>query len=680
MAGQMSLLKDIVRAFNIPLLELSGYEADDIIGTLALRAEKERVITFMVTGDKDFMQLITPYIKILRPGKGGDDPEVIDERHVLEKFGVAPGQVTDVLGLIGDKSDNVPGVSGIGEKTAIPLIQQYGSMEQLYENIENIGQRGVREKLIKNKELAFLSKKLVTIDTDVPVEIDFHKLKAAPPDTATLARMFGELEFRSLANKLGNVVQAVIETQVKPVDAISPLHENASDIRSDEHEYSTITSAEALDRFLKQLKSAKIFSLQTVTTSAIAMQAEIIGLSFSLKEREAFYIPIRQDSTSTSGFPAGDLFSALPSESAASSSPALPLAIVFSRLKPILEDPAIKKVGHNLKYSMLVLSQHDIEMQGVEFDTMVASYVLRADGQHERDAIAMECLNHKITTYEDLVGKGKSLKHITELPLESVAQYAAEDADITLRIYNCQILKLKEMEQLKLCEDVEFPLVSVLARMESEGIALDVPYLADMAKDLARQLENLVGDIYNDAGERFNINSTQQLGEILFNKLKLPTVRKTKTGFSTDAGVLEALRGQHAIIDRMLEYRQLSKLKSTYVDALPLLINPKTNRIHTSFNQTVALTGRLSGADPNLQNIPIRTELGQAIRKAFIPGKKNNSILSADYSQIELRVMAHISSDEGLLEAFNNNEDIHTSTAAKVFGVQGADISRDMRR
>ncbi len=682
MSGQMGLLKDIVRAFNIPLLELNGYEADDIIGTLARRAEKERVITYMVTGDKDFMQLITPYIKILRPGKGGDDPEVIEEQHVLEKFGVAPAQVTDVLGLIGDKSDNVPGVPGIGEKTAIPLIQQYGNMEELYNNIDKIGQRGVREKLINNKELAFLSKKLVTIDTNVPVDIDFHKLKAAPPDTGTLARMFGELEFRSLANKLGNVVQAVIETQIKPADTPAVLPRDVTDIHSDQHEYHTIATSEALDKFAKQLKSAKLFVVQTITTSSIAMQAELIGLSFAIQEREAFYIPLKQESSAGSGFPAGDLFSAPNPQTPTSTNaePALPLDTVLSKLKLILENPAIKKVGHNLKYTMLVMNLHGIEMQGVEFDTMVASYVLRADGQHGRDAMAMECLNYKITSFEDLVGKGKSLKHITDLSLEAVAQYAAEDADITLRTYNCQLGKLKEMEQLKLCEEVEFPLVSVLARMESAGIALDVPYLADMSKDLARQLENLIGDIYKDAGERFNINSTQQLGEVLFNKLKLPTVRKTKTGFSTDAGVLEALRGQHTIIDRMLEYRQLSKLKSTYVDALPLLINPKTKRIHTSFNQTVALTGRLSGADPNLQNIPIRTELGQAIRKAFIPGDKKNFILSADYSQIELRVMAHISADEGLLEAFNNNEDIHTSTAAKVFGVQQSEITRDMRR
>ncbi len=353
---------------------------------------------------------------------------------------------------------------------------------------------------------------------------------------------------------------------------------------------------------------------------------------------------------------------------------------MFARLKPILENPLIIKVGQNIKYDMLVMHAHGVDVRGAMFDPMVANYVLRADGQHGLDAMAMEHLNYKMISFEELVGKGKSQKHITEVPLEAIARYSAEDADITLRVANIQRKKLADLEQLKLCEELEFPLLSVLARMEAAGVSLDIAYLADMSKDLERQIDNLIRDIYSDAGGQFNINSTQQLGDILFNRLKLPTVRKTKTGFSTDVNVLEALHGQHPIIDKMLDYRQFTKLKSTYIDALPSLVNPKTGKLHTSFNQTVALTGRLSSADPNLQNIPIRTELGRAIRRAFVPSNANSVIMSADYSQIELRVMAHISDDAGLQEAFRNKEDIHTSTSAKVFGVKLEDVTRDMRR
>ncbi len=714
MSSQLGLLKDVVRAFNVPVIELPGYEADDIIGTLARRAEKERVLTYMVTGDKDFMQLISPYIKMFKPGKGGDDAEVVEEAGVLEKFGVEPEKVIDVLGLIGDKSDNVPGVPGVGEKTAIPLVQKYGSMEELYKHVAEIPQKGLREKLINNKELAFLSKKLVTIHVDVPVKINFHELKANTPDTPALIKYFSELEFRSLVNKLSGVVSTSIEKSVKqtqaPQEQVAQVEQapqkDVTDINSDKHEYRCITMAKELDELVKKLSEAKLLVFDTETTSTDALQADLVGLAFAMEEREAFYVPVKAEVRSQKSEARDqrsevrgrksedgighDLFSNSnpePLNETVTSNhtiAALPLGAVLTRLKPILENPGIKKVGQNIKYDMLVMKSHGVEVEGVEFDTMVASYVLRADGQHGLDAMAMEHLSYRMVSFEELVGKGRSQKHITEVPLETIANYSAEDADMTLRIYNLQLAKLRELEQLKLCDEVEFPLISVLARMEYAGIALDVPYLADMSKDLERQIDNLIREIYKDAGNKFNINSTQQLGDVLFNKLKLPTIRKTKTGFSTDVNVLEALRGQHPIIEKMLDYRQFTKLKSTYVDALPLLINPKTGRLHTSFNQTVALTGRLSSADPNLQNIPIRTELGRAIRKAFIPDvgrtKSSTYIMSADYSQIELRVMAHVSGDEGMMEAFHNKEDIHTSTAAKVFGVKPDDITRDMRR
>jgi DNA polymerase-1 len=686
MASQLDKLKDIVRAFSVPVIEQAGYEADDIIGTLAKRAEKEGVLTYMVTGDKDFMQLISPAIRMFKPGKAGENPEVVDERGVREKFGVAPHQVIDVLALIGDKSDNIPGVPGIGEKTAIPLIQTYGSLEALYEHVEEIPRKGLRDKLINNKELAFLSKKLVTIHTDVPVPINFHELKANAPDTLALIKHFSELEFRSLLNKLSGVVSTSIERTVQNTaqHAVAPPPANVLTIETDPHEYHCITTERDLDELVSRLKHAAQFVLDTETTSTDALRADLVGLSFAWKEREAFYVPVRANAgqRASEGKRDGDLFASSSHEPQAvnHTKGALPLATVLSRLRPILENADIKKIGQNIKYDMLVLKAHGIDVEGVAFDTMVASYVLRADGQHNLDALAMEHLNYKMISFEELVGKGKSLKHITEIPLDAVTNYAAEDADITLRIANIQKGKLQEREQLKLCEEVEFPLIPVLARMEFAGVALDVDYLAAMSKELERQIDNLIHDIYRHAGGQFNINSTQQLADVLFTKLKLPTVRKTKTGFSTDVGVLEALRGQHPIVECMLEYRQLTKLKSTYVDALPLLINPKTGRIHTSFNQTVAATGRLSSADPNLQNIPIRTELGRAIRKAFIPSREDHLLMSADYSQIELRVMAHMSGDEGLLEAFRNKEDIHASTAAKVFGVKPEELTRDMRR
>ena len=679
MASQLGLLKDVVRAFNVPVVEQPGFEADDVIGTLAKRAEKENVVTYMVTGDKDFMQLITPYIKMLRPGKGGENPEVVDENGVLTKFGVKPEQVTDVLALIGDKSDNVPGVPGIGEKTAIPLIQTYGSLEKLYDHVAEIPQKGLREKLSTHKDLAFLSKQLVTIHTDVPVKINFHELKANSPDVSALIKYFGELEFRSLVNKFSNLAQASIESAITHVTVPSPAV-HLTDINSDRHEYRCITTVKDLNELCNALERAERIVVDTETTSRDALRAALVGIAFAMKEREAFYIPVQAEGAGENL--AGDLFGSANRNTRPSNVTvaALPLATVLAKIKPILESRSIKKIGQNIKYDMLLMKMLGVEMEGIEFDTMVASYILRADGQHNLDALAMEYLKYKMISFEEVVGKGKSQKHITEVPLDVMTNYAAEDADMTLRIYAHQLQRLKELEQLKLCEEVEFPLIPVLARMEAAGVSLDVRYLADMSKDLERQLDNLIRDIYTDAGGQFNINSTQQLGEVLFNRLKLPTVRKTKTGFSTDVNVLEALRGQHPIIEKMLDYRQLTKLKSTYVDALPSLINPRTGRLHTSFNQTVALTGRLSSADPNLQNIPIRTELGRAIRKAFIPADKNSLILSADYSQIELRIMAHVSGDEGLVEAFRNKEDIHASTSAKVFGVAPGEVTREMRR
>ena len=685
MAAQMDRLKEVVRAFNTPLLELPGYEADDIIGTLARRAEKEGVLTMMVTGDKDFMQLISPMIKMYKPGKSGGDPELVEEPGVKEKFGVTPDRVTDVLGLIGDTSDNVPGVPGVGEKTAIPLIQKYGTMEDLYAHVGEIPQKGLREKLIANREKAFLSKHLVTIDTAVPLELDFHSLRATPRDTPRLIRMFSDLEFKSLAGRLRESETSDVRPSAPPsahpqmddVPLTAPLAQ-ATDIETDRHEYTCVTTAEALEELAGELTRSRLIVFDTETTSTDPLRAELVGISFCTAERRAWYVPVRREPVA--GKETG-LFRGVPGgEEVNTTAGALPRETVLGKLAPVFASHEIRKAGQNVKYDMLVLLNHGLVVNGVAFDTMVASYILRADGQHNLDALALEFLNYRMVSFEELVGKGKQARLITEVPLDSVARYSAEDADMTFRIRERQIPRLREMNLLGLCDGIEFPLIAALARMEFEGIGLDVPCLEEMSKDLERQIDNLVTEIHRQAGGEFNINSTRQLGDILFNTLKLPTVRKTKTGFSTDVGVLETLQGMHPIIDNLLNYRQLTKLKSTYIDALPSLINPATGRVHTSFNQTVAATGRLSSSDPNLQNIPIRTEIGRSIRKAFIPRSSESVLMSADYSQIELRVMAHMSADEGLRAAFRNDEDIHRSTASRVFGVPSDGVSPEMRR
>jgi DNA polymerase-1 len=673
LSSQIGVLKDVVRAYNIPSIELEGYEADDIMGTLARRAEKENVLTFLVTADKDFMQLVTDKIKIYRPGKQGTDAEIVSFKEVKDKFGVSPDKVVDVLGLIGDTSDNVPGVPGVGEKTAIPLIQQYGSIEEVYNNIDKIPQKGLKAKLETNKDLAFLSKKLVTIDTNAPVAIDFHALRAGKQDTEKLAQLFESLDFKSLLVRLREQAGVSMPPVEQPAAELTPPEEVLADISNDEHAYRLVTTEKELTDLFPKLSKTKEFVFDTETTSTDALRAALVGISFSMKPREAFYVSIAPEETAT----ATDLFGRKKSEA---SSGGLSANRACKLLQPIFENAKVCKIGHNIKYDILVLSRYGIEVRGPLADTMVASYILRADARHNMDDAAKEYLKYKTVSYTDLTGTGKEQKQIREVDLQSLSDYSCEDADITYRLFETMKLRLEELGMYQLCEDVEFPLVGVLTRMEQAGFAIDIEFLRGMSKELESQLAKLTKDIHRIAGGPFNINSTQQLGDILFNKLKLPTIRKTKTGFSTDVAVLEALQHQHPIIDNLLEYRQLSKLKSTYVDALPELVNPDTGRVHTSFNQTIAATGRLSSSDPNLQNIPIRTEIGRSIRKAFVAGKKGHLIMSADYSQIELRVMAHISGDEGLANAFRNKEDVHATTAAKVFGVPIKEVTKDMRR
>ena len=700
LSGQLDKLKEVVQAFNVPCLELPGYEADDIMGTLARSAEKERIETYLVTGDKDFMQLISPFIKMFRPGKGGDEWEILDEAAVKAKFGVSPDRVIEVLGLIGDKSDNVPGVPGIGEKTAIPLVLEYGSIESILKNVDKIPQKGIQAKLREHADLARLSLKLVTIDTEVPLSVDLHHLNAKPLDVEKLKILFGELEFRGLLKKISKT------TAVSAPPAITEAEPSTLDsIETDEHEYHLVTTEKELRSLASKLKKSSSIVFDTETTSTDELTTELVGISFAISAREAWYVPIAADVTrsdeqrsgtthdlfSHSGLPSGDGTRTTKgrqgkdetSDQGAGrkeSEIGLPLALVLSALTPIFENERIKKIGQNIKFDMLVLASHGVNVSGVAFDTMVASYLLRPDGAHNMDDMAAEHLNYKTITYDELTGTGNSRKALRDIEIDRVAAYAAEDADVTIRLHDTLKEKLTQNNLDELASSLEFPLIEVLANMELTGIALDTRYLSSLSKDLDQTLIRLTSAIYKHSDESFNINSTQQLSKVLFDKLRLPPVRKTKTGYSTDVSVLEELRPQHPIIEQLLEYRQVQKLKSTYVDALPLLINERTGRLHTSYNQAVAATGRLSSSNPNLQNIPIRTELGSSIRRAFIPGGPKLEIMSADYSQIELRIMAHISGDEGLTEAFRAGEDIHATTAAKVFGVPLSEVTKDMRR
>jgi DNA polymerase-1 len=671
MAASLGYLKDVVKAYNIPVLELDGYEADDIIGTLARKAEKERIDVFLVTSDKDFMQLISSSIKIYRPGKFGNDDEIIDSSSVIEKFGVPPDQVVEILGLMGDSSDNVPGVPGIGPKTALPLVQKFHTIENILDNIDKIAQKGLKEKLSSHKELALLSKRLVTIDTKVPIDVDIHQLKMLPKDIPALLSLFERLEFRTFAKRLkehSTQVSAPIPSPQNESDAIPDRHT----IQTAPHDYQIISTDAEYLRFLSILKKSPSFVFDTETTSTDALNAELVGIAFSFEKSRAYYISVIDEPETSSH---DDLFNTSESTMVRKG---IPIQRIVADLKPIFENEKVKKYGQNIKYDSLVLSTKGIRVQGIHFDTMIAAYVLRSDRQHSLDSLAADILQYSMISFSDLTENGK--KDIREIPVETVGNYSAEDADITMQLVDALHDKLAAQGLKQLCVDIEFPLIEVLTGMEIHGVRIDTAFLSVMSVEIGERLDALTKSIYDHSGESFNINSTQQLAKILFEKMKLRTVKKTKTGYSTDVAVLESLRNDHPIVELLLEYRQIQKLKSTYVDALPKLINAKTGKVHTSFNQTVAATGRLSSSDPNFQNIPIRTDLGRKIRRAFIPSDAHSRIMSADYSQIELRIMAHISGDQGLRDAFVNREDIHTSTAAKVFGVDVNDVTREMRR
>jgi DNA polymerase-1 len=674
---QIDIIKDIVAKMNISLVEIPGYEADDIIGTIAKKSESMGLRVFCVTSDKDYMQLISENIKVYRPGKFGSEVEVFSETEVINKFGVKVNQLLDYFALMGDTSDNIPGVPGVGEKTAQALINEFSSLENIYKNIENIGKKGLVEKLKSGKELADLSKTLVTIDINVPIKEDVNSFKRKEFNVVDLQTLFDELEFKSLEKKLLTVKiknATEYEPQIKD-ETTSTIEKN---IKTVSHKYITIYKQKEIESLISEIKKSKYFSYDLETTSTDALNADIVGIAISLKEGEAYYIPVDSD-INISSLNNNEDSLILDFNSSKKRINGLALSYVFGKLKEVLEDSNIKKCGQNIKYDMLVTSRYAISVKGIDFDTMIAGYILDADNQINLGALAKRYLDYIMIPITDLIGHGKNQKNMKDIPIDVVSDYACEDADIALKLKNRLMQELQDKSMAKLCYDIEFPLVVVLFEMEKNGVLIDTKLLKNISIDIEKKLILLENEIYDLATQKFNINSTKQLQDILFNKLKLVSGKKTKTGQSTDVSVLEDLKSQHPIADKLLEYRQNTKLKSTYIDALPAIINSATGRIHTSFNQTIVSTGRLSSSNPNLQNIPIRKEIGREIRKAFIPSK-GYKILSADYSQIELRVMAEITRDINLVNAFVEGADIHTSTAAKVFSVDPKDVTSDMRR
>jgi len=641
LAQQFPYFEPLVEAFNIATLRQDGFEADDIIGTMAKKGEAAGMAVTIVSGDKDMMQLITPHVHMLDTMKD----KRFEKAEVIEKFGVPPEQVIEVMGLMGDSSDHIPGVKGVGPKTATELIQKYGSIEELYKNIDDIEKAKLKEKLETDKDNALLSRQLVTIDTEMKLDCKVEDLKVKEPDTDKLRAMFTELGFKSLLENL-------------PEGSGEGVAEQPATSKVETH-YETIMDVKSLDALVKKLKKAKEFALDLETTSKHPTRAEMVGISFSWAEGEACYIPVSHR------------YLGVPEQ--------LDKQKVVEALKPLLEDAKLKKFGHNIKYDLIVLANEGVALKGVAFDSMLASYVLDpSKRQHSLDDLAMEMLGHQNITYADVAGKGAKQIGFDEVSIDVAAEYAAEDSDITFRLTQALQSRLRD-ETLKLYEELELPLIDVLADMEMTGVKVDREHLKKMSTKLSKALKKHEDEIYAMAGEMFNINSPKQLAVILFEKLGLPAKKKTKTGYSTDMSVLEELADGHELPAMIVNYRQLTKLKSTYIDALPLEINQKTGRVHTSYNQTVAATGRLSSSDPNLQNIPIRSDLGKEIRQAFV-AEGDDWLLSADYSQIELRILAHLSGDPALIKAFKNNEDIHTRTAAEIFGQPLDGVDKDARR
>jgi DNA polymerase-1 len=687
--SNVPFIRRIIEALNIPVIESDGYEADDVIGTLAKKAEREGYTTFMVTPDKDFGQLVTDRIVMYKPGRGGDPPEKLGPKEICERWGglSSPDQVKDILGLMGDAVDNIPGIPGIGEKTAMKLVQQFGSLEGVIEGAEQLKGKQ-KENVIAFAEQGRMSKSLATININAPVELDHDALHLDPPDKEKVMEVFSELEFRTLVNRVLGGESAVnrgeaasqglaVTATTKKTSAATTGQvdlfgttvdedgnvqvKELSTIDSVPHRYFLADTSEAMYMLAAQLKKQPRFCFDTETTSTDERTAELVGLAFSWKAHEGHYVPVPEDRAEAQR--------------------------ILEIFKPVLENEAIGKVAQNAKYDIRVLARYGVEVKGPLFDTMVAHYLLKPDqNKHGMDDMAEACLSYRPVSITALIGekgRGKVQKSMRDVDVQLVKEYAAEDADITWQLHEQFAPLLEKDEVTSLFNEVEMPLVHVLSAMETEGIRIDIPALKAFSEELGAELVRLQEAIHAASGVPFNIDSPKQLGDVLFETLKLGegTVKKTaKTGqYQTSEDILQGLSSAHPVIPLILDYRSLRKLKGTYVDTLPEAADPVTHRVHTSYLQTVAATGRLASNDPNLQNIPIRTEKGREIRKAFVPRDENYNLLSADYSQIELRIIAHMSGDRNMQEAFRHGLDIHAATAAKVFSIDIHEVTRDQR-
>ena len=689
--AQVQPLHTIIKALGIPLISIEGVEADDVIGTLAVQAAKDGKDVLISTGDKDMAQLVNEHIMLINTMTN----TLLDRDGVIEKYGIPPELIIDYLALRGDSSDNIPGVKGVGEKTALALLQGIGSIQTIYQNLDKVAElsfRGAKTfapKLEAEKEMADLSYLLATIKTDVELEFRHDQLTTSPQNHDELVTLFSQYEFKKWLSEVKGGANPVTQTEkVRAPNAYEATQAVQNEptfakVDIDRSKYETITEMAALNRWIEKIQAEKYIALDTETDSLDSMSANLVGVSLALANGEACYIPLTHKTLVTTSAGQGDLFSSeMETVGYELAKNQLNLTACLAQLKPILENPEIKKIGQNIKYDLTVFANHGINVQGVAFDTMLESYTLNSTGRHNMDDLSDRYLGHKTIEFEAIAGKGKNQLTFDQIEISTAAEYAAEDADVTMKLHQVLWSQLvQEPTLVKLFDEIELPLVSVLSRIERNGVLIDPAKLKQQSSEIERRLAELEQEVHSEAGSVFNLASTKQLQEILFEKLGLPILKKTPKGAaSTNEEVLEELAMMgHRVPKLLIEHRGLSKLKSTYTDKLPLMINAKTGRVHTSYHQAVTATGRLSSSDPNLQNIPIRNEEGRRIRQAFI-ARKGYKIVAADYSQIELRIMAHLANDEGMLKAFAEGKDIHRSTASEIFGVPLDEVTGEQRR
>ena len=679
---QLIKIKEMLKLFGIPQMELDGFEADDLIATLACKASEQEIDSYCLTSDKDYYQLVTDHIKILKPAHKGGDLEVVDFPEVREKFGVRPDQVIDVQALIGDSVDNIPGVKGIGIKTAFPLIEKYESLEGVYENIDEIASKSVRNKLEEHKEMAFLSKQLVTLKVDCPIEFKFDDYEFKDTKFDELDKFFAHEGFRTLRGKWYE------RSGKASIDGLPDIDEDSelATIESAENDYKMVNTKDELTKLIAEIEKHDVLSVDLETSGLSKNESDIVGFALSFKEKTGYYIPVIADSEleeikpqNKSLFEQDDIDENQFNRKLRAEK-SLPIDYVVKKLKPILESKKIGKCGQNIKFDQYILMRYDILIAPIVFDSMIASYVLNPDEKLNLDILSEKWLGYKPVSIKSLIGeKKKDQKSMADLNPEDISDYACEDADLALQLKNKMEPRLKGTEQERLAYEIEFPTITVLNKMEMAGVSIDTDALEELQAEISKRVDKLEEQIYDEAEQQFNINSPKQLSEIMFEKMGIPAIKKTKTGYSTNEQVLSQLAPMHQIAEYVLDYRQLTKLQSTYVESLPRMVFEGSDKIHTTYNQAVASTGRLSSTDPNLQNIPIRSDLGKKVRKAFIPSE-GNVLLAGDYSQVELRIMAYICGDEKMLQGFINGDDIHAATAAVLNDIPQEEVTQDMRR